>query len=499
MFDLRYILHRGIRVAVAITLLAGIASCEDELDCPIQPGNGIAFSIFDEDMPMPQGRSGAEAAEAADACETEVDSLYRSIYTPLALGADTVSCYVECMPNSSAVELFSMPEGRGAAMTAAGLSSFKATALTGAGNVYFKDEQVALNNLAGSLDRFWPDQPLWFFGYATSKAVTWDAAPAYSVNADDVCEVNFSYSVPAPKDGKDAENQPDLIFAAKSNVGQMASVPLTFHHALAAVRFEVGDMDAGETIESIELLNLYGSGSCKMADLGVVNGKQDVSFVWTGHKNVNSYKQAFNQVVGSQGEAIGSDECTFMLVPQMLSDDAVLQITTKAKGETVAVVSSKKLKDIISEFKADSRYVFSIGLAGVSVRVEDKVENNVKKDVTITNTGNGPGYVRAAIVGYWVSSQGLVVSMWDDATQGTFDWGADWGENWVKGNDGFYYHKEVVSPHAQTHPLFNTYTLTASPIVTGSHLELSIIAQIVQAEKVTDAIGAGWEDHFIRN
>ena len=107
----------------------------------------------------------------------------------------------------------------------------------------------------------------------------------------------------------------------------------------------------------------------------------------------------------------------------------------------------------------------------------------MKKNVTITNTGIASGYVRAAIVGYWLRSEDIMIP-WsvDDETTGklTILDKVEWGNHWVKGTDGYFYYKQVLERGQQTYPLFESYTLTAGAApVEGALLEINILAQIV--------------------
>ena len=53
------------------------------------------------------------------------------------------------------------------------------------------------------------------------------------------------------------------------------------------------------------------------------------------------------------------------------------------------------------------------------------------------------------------------------------------GSNWSIEADGFFYYNLQLWPGTKTDNLFDTYTLTADPPVTGSKLVLDIVTQAV--------------------
>ena len=106
-------------------------------------------------------------------------------------------------------------------------------------------------------------------------------------------------------------DQTDLMTATttqtKTSVGTWV-VPLTFRHALTAVKFAVGsDLAWNKTITGIEISGVYGSGRCKVDDN-----------TWTGQKSPSTYSLTGLNV--STSKAINSEltsgEATFLMLPQ---------------------------------------------------------------------------------------------------------------------------------------------------------------------------------------
>lgn len=114
----------------------------------------------------------------------------------------------------------------------------------------------------------------------------------------------------------------------------------------------------------------------------------------------------------------------------------------------------------------------------VTVDITDEVDDTVKSNVVIKNTGTANAYIRARIVGSWVDNEtGVTVQAWNPESDGTFD---DLpGTGWVQQGD-YYYYTSPVAPEATTDPLFTSYTVTGS--VEGAHLVMDILVQAIQAE-----------------
>lgn len=109
--------------------------------------------------------------------------------------------------------------------------------------------------------------------------------------------------------------------------------------------------------------------------------------------------------------------------------------------------------------------------------VEEDVENGVKNNVRIQNTGNVDAYIRAALVFTWVDDAGHVGSeqpqpgadfSWDPVLDG-----------WKRGSDGYYYHLRPVAPGDFTGILF---TGCQAGEKKGFRLSVEILGQSVQAQ-----------------
>ncbi len=200
--------------------------------------------------------------------------------------------------------------------------------------------------------RYWPnkDPMLRFYAYAPETA----KSLLRNLTMEDGT-IAFDYTVPtaaSTTDGYrgDAEAQPDLMFA--TTVGSKTSdnviaaenkVPLNFRHALSSIKFAVRDISKG-SIKSIAIKGVDGSAHCVFQhDANSETG----SFAWTNNADDTSaeYCQTFNfpitedkyyenpsQDSGADDLALyeganGMPQKTFMLIPQDVPADAVLEIT----------------------------------------------------------------------------------------------------------------------------------------------------------------------------
>ena len=124
--------------------------------------------------------------------------------------------------------------------------------------------------------------------------------------------------------------------------------------------------------------------------------------------------------------------------------------------------------------------------ARISTEVTDKVDGNVKENVEITNKSDIPVYMRVAVVANWYKGEGSnkkIVAPWND-----FDkLGVD-ADKWTRIGEYYYYTSTVGAK--ETVKLFTKYAPTNVP--EGAHLEMDIIAQVIQAEPTT-AVQEAWK------
>ena len=119
--------------------------------------------------------------------------------------------------------------------------------------------------------------------------------------------------------------------------------------------------------------------------------------------------------------------------------------------------------------------------ANVTIDIDEKIENGVKTDVQVKNTGNTDAFIRAKIVVTWKDADGNVSATKPvEGTDYTMTLNAT---EWFRGSDGFYYCKTSVAPDAPnnlTPVLIEKCEKTGTP-PDGYDLSVEIIASGIQS------------------
>jgi hypothetical protein len=114
------------------------------------------------------------------------------------------------------------------------------------------------------------------------------------------------------------DDQKDLLVAKTDELAgnTNTAVPLTFHHALTAIRFVCGDDMQGGTVKSVSLKNVCSKGIYNMGTQSWSNVDTPVTFSQTLNKSTT----------GTVNEALTTATQTFMMIPQTLPDGAQLEV-----------------------------------------------------------------------------------------------------------------------------------------------------------------------------
>ncbi len=508
-------------------------SCRDDLRTGNARNDGrIAFSI--------DSSNDWQTRAAADSSAIETYHIQQKVM-PVIVGNDTLMLTLTIEPNFG-IEAPAPAETRSAPVTTATLTGFNMKAyMDDNAQLFFSKHYDWSEGQIVNTEHFWPNNRTVTFcadalqsvktfnglNLTATPAVTFD--PTYTITNGTV-KGEFTYTSPCSgeqgSNWYDALVQPDPVVAIKPNqTKQETSVPLTFHHPLAAIRIKVGTVPENIIVRDTYLKKLCQKGDCSF----VASGSDDITFTWTNQNTVVDYIQSNWKVVnknttgGTDIHRDGSvfDDCTFFVVPQTLKDDAqlgfdyhVAEKRDKTNTSDAATIPTTTVTEAtrqtifkafnafgVTELKADTRYTFTLSLAGsMGISVTDNLDtgNKIKSNVVIQNTGTSTGYVRAAIVGWWKNTAGNIVAPWSDlpgetCTYGEYQLPREWPSNWQKGTDGFFYHRYTVLPKEKLEgnkALFTTYTLTGSAPVTGAVLEIDIVAQIIRID--ADLTTYGW-------
>ena len=364
----------------------------------------------------------------------------------------------------------------------------------------------------------WPDggELLYFLQAPYDK--TKDLSPEFWSDGS----IRFDYTDPAYVSGtaiaNAAASQTDVLFASKVISKSESSNSILMYHALTGVKFQIGNDDpegVKTSITKVTIKDIASKGHCTITPAD--GSKSSACSVWSGLSQEVTYSQEFSGVVNYTKENSNFSDSFYarnnlknlgsttdgseilMMVPQ--KKDAVeltVDFTVKI-GDADPVPYERTIKFNV-DWKAGELHTYRLTVNKVDVSVEDKVnaEKTVKSDVATRNTGNVTAYLRAAYTIAWFygydtaeATQATAVAPYEG--KGVF---ADFSEDWIKGNDGFYYYKYPVKPGQLTNsPLFKTFTAPEeadeAPF-SGGHLEMKILLQGVQFDEGKAKVANAW-------
>ena len=274
-----------------------------------------------------------------------------------------------------------------------------------------------------------------------------------------------------------ASEMKDLLYShvsAKEN-----PVQINFYHALASVRFVVGNLKPDYTVKSLSVKNVYNSGTA------TYNG--DIDFSWDVQGQTRTtLSQEFTGDNHTKLEYFDNEaSSTFFVVPQSvegLSFEVV--ITDNIGNEYPVEVSVPALE---GGWKSGYYYTYSIsgGDGTVSIAVNETFENNVKSDIKAFNDGKLKVYVRAAVVANWCNVAGKIVTPWNGSLELATD------SKWVLLDDGFYYYKSPLAKNELSDKLFtNDIQPVGAP--DGTHLEVKVVMQAVECDQKKEKVESAW-------
>lgn len=119
------------------------------------------------------------------------------------------------------------------------------------------------------------------------------------------------------------------------------------------------------------------------------------------------------------------------------------------------------------------------------IKIDENVENGKKSSIQVENIGTATSYVRVKLVMNWVDDKENVVSG-DNLPKVSLKEGSDW----FLGTDGIYYYTKPVAPTGQTSNLLDGNPITQPNAPEGCHLEVTVLAESIQAAPSTAVEGA---------
>lgn len=167
---------------------------------------------------------------------------------------------------------------------------------------------------------------------------------------------------------------------------------------------------------------------------------------------------------------------------------SLLLILTVGMGATLAYLSTSS-RDVVN--------VFEPGKVPPTIN-EPEWNNKVKENVTVSNNGNVPAYIRAAISVSWqkeirddagnvIETQIAPYKPTDDDYTMTI--AANTG--WVESTDGFYYYTSPVAAEGGTTGVLINRAVQTKENADGYQLVIDVLAQTIQADGTVDGTANG--------
>ena len=121
---------------------------------------------------------------------------------------------------------------------------------------------------------------------------------------------------------------------------------------------------------------------------------------------------------------------------------------------------------------------FAIGTIIPKIMATFDEDNNIKENIHIYNDGNYPIFVRVRPVYYFKNNNGELLK---DIPVVNTDYSIVFSSsgNWIKGNDGYYYYKQILNKGTITDNLIDTCSEIKNNVEKIFYLD--IVAQAIQA------------------
>ena len=154
----------------------------------------------------------------------------------------------------------------------------------------------------------------------------------------------------------------------------------------------------------------------------------------------------------------------------------------------LAVFTFNQFENVTYDFEKVDLEVITSG----NVDIEDAEATTYTAGVSFRNLSSTPVLIRAIPVEQWTNATGNVIASGNitigfhtavfNALNAPVD-ASSVGRNWFLGSDGYFYYYELVCPMETTTPLMVNYRINSvAGQYTGATLDLSFLAESVQAE-----------------
>ena len=294
----------------------------------------------------------------------------------------------------------------------------------------------------------WENLPTWFFlrmpGNIPGVTGGKDGLTYNKTNNELNGSISFSYESP-----EDASAQTDILFTSYKRTHETNGEDVVFYHALTGVKFanyydnkDKKDEDGKPipttktNITKVTLKGLKNKGTCTVTPPSITAENGTVSFdntkrsydvvSWpnvSGKKDftLENLSSTFaNYAEGVNGKNIDLTDLntesakqnlndnnatlTFFFVPQTVDENVKIEVIFDILVGEEVTKANQKLEVSLSEktWRAGELRTYILKPTAVGVDIVDTMEDYVKSDVKVRNTGNVHEFVRVSIIGNWV-------------------------------------------------------------------------------------------------
>ncbi len=155
----------------------------------------------------------------------------------------------------------------------------------------------------------------------------------------------------------------------------------------------------------------------------------------------------------------------------------------------VAIVSSITIAFLIDETTPIQN---TLEPALVACEIQENFDGNVKKNVSIKNTGEVESYIRAKVVVTWMSADQSMVTA--TKPQINTDYTITYTDDtaWQLGSDGYWYYTLPVNVGDETATLIDSCSLASGAAVPdGFYLSVEVVGSAIQSTP-TQAVTEKW-------
>ena len=370
--------YRNKWIGLSLIALAVFSACTDEVENGgLRPGKGDHSLSFAVSTPGWQAFTKADGTHAASAPATQE---LEPVEMESKVNGKTVYLTAEVAEGFPGDR---QPMTRGTQVTDANktndgmMQTFAVSAYTD--KTGKPDFMYSVPTTKGSPENgttYWyPEEKFYWPGVKTLNFYAWypHAANAEGLTvsgADQNDAPTLHYIVP-----DDVKKQMDVMTAVATDQSELEAIPLTFNHALAAVKFVAGNDLPNCVVKSIKLYGLqfegtYDIGTSTWTD--VKPAKKDFTVTW-GDKAVE----------GTVGSPVTAEDETFFMMPQTLNGASV-EVTFKDTDNSEFTVGAT----LTGTWEKGYTYTYKISF-------HNNIELDLSKDVFVASGDDAVIYVKS--------------------------------------------------------------------------------------------------------